>query len=72
MIGVAMVTIFLVIYVLIQHKNLKKSGKDRMKVYILSIITFGVTLFLILPYSPSIIVESSNNLFGNMIKMVTS
>ncbi|WP_456275294.1 hypothetical protein [Bacillus sp. AK128] len=66
MIGILGTVIPLFIFLIGQNKNLKEDKKERNKVYFLAALTMGSSLFLVLPYSPSIITDQVNNLFKSI------
>jgi hypothetical protein len=70
MFGTIGIVFFLIIYLLIQNNSMKKLQGERKKVYIMSAVTIGSTLFFIIPYKPGRIIEYINLFFSSITKLV--
>ncbi|WP_246939401.1 hypothetical protein [Bacillus pinisoli] len=72
MVGILLVLISLTVILLLQRKAIKKNKSERNKLVFFSLLTVASTLFLVLPYTPSVIMTYVNSILGSISKWVVT
>jgi membrane-associated HD superfamily phosphohydrolase len=70
--GVVLIVIILLIFLMIQHRNIKKNKRDKKWVYGLSICTFGLSICLIVPIPLDRVILLMNETVGAFTNWVVA